>query len=284
MVVKGLQWYPGGGRVGDTLTTMTGPTAAPATERTIELRDGRVLAFCEWGDLDGSPVTLFHGTPGSRLFCPDEDATIAAHVRLITVDRPGYGRSDPHPGRTLLDGVDDFVQLADRLDLSGCPIIGWSGGGPYALACAARVPDRFPIIGLAASPGPTDDVPGGWESYPPEDRVPADLWDRDRSAAIEAVRDLCAWYADDPDASFPEVGPTPISGDGELLARPEVLGPLREWVREGARQGSVGLESDWIADLLPGASRSSTSMRMSTCGGARRIRWSVGHIRTTWPP
>jgi len=74
---------------------MAKATAAPKADRTIRLPDGRGLAYSEWGDLAGRPVVLLHGTPGSRLICLDEDATLAAGVRLLTMDRPGYGLSDP---------------------------------------------------------------------------------------------------------------------------------------------------------------------------------------------
>ena len=66
-------------------------TARPRADATITLADGRTLAYCEWGNPTGSPVLLVHGAPGSRLLCPDEDATAGAGVRLLTVDRPGYG-------------------------------------------------------------------------------------------------------------------------------------------------------------------------------------------------
>ncbi len=74
---------------------MTRVTAVPRFDSVVALRDGRSLAYAEWGDPLGRPVVLFHGQPGSRLLCPDADATESAGVRLITVDRPGYGRSDP---------------------------------------------------------------------------------------------------------------------------------------------------------------------------------------------
>ena len=73
--------------------------STPLREGSCRLRDGRSLAFAEWGAADGDPLLAFHGAPGSRLWCPDDfqpgKTTTEAGVRLITVDRPGYGRSDP---------------------------------------------------------------------------------------------------------------------------------------------------------------------------------------------
>src|SRR5262245_41182118 len=125
---------------------MTGVTAEPTLDRTMTLGDGRILAFAEWGDRSGRPVLLFHGMPGSRLLCPDLGATETAGVRLITLDRPGYGRSGPHQGRTLLDSANDVRELADHLSLAHVSIIGWSSGGPHALACARGIPDRVTAV------------------------------------------------------------------------------------------------------------------------------------------
>jgi pimeloyl-ACP methyl ester carboxylesterase len=226
------------------------PTATPKTDRTMKLGDGRTLAFCDWGDLQGRPVVLFHGMPGSRLFCPDHDATEASGVRLITIDRPGYGRSDPSPGRTLLDWVDDFVELAQFLHLPPCPVMGWSSGGPYALACAARAPEGVTDVGLAAAVGPYDLVPGALDEAPSDVRSLMRLLRHDPGAAAEFIENRCGWYADDPDAIFAHVGGHDDFED-RLMSRPEVMEPLKVWIREGARQGSAGYVQDWIAERSP---------------------------------
>jgi pimeloyl-ACP methyl ester carboxylesterase len=101
------------------------------------------------GNPTGSPVLLVHGGPGSRLLDPDEDATAAAGVRLLTVDRPGYGGSDARPDPTLLGWADDVQALADRLGLDRFAVVGFSAGGGYALACAASMPERIGAVGLA---------------------------------------------------------------------------------------------------------------------------------------
>ena len=67
----------------------------PLADEVLRLADGRQLAWAEWGDPRGSPVVFLHPSPGSRMLCPDVHATARAGVRLITVDRPGYGGSDP---------------------------------------------------------------------------------------------------------------------------------------------------------------------------------------------
>jgi pimeloyl-ACP methyl ester carboxylesterase len=233
-------------------------TARPRADATITLADGRTLAYCEWGNPTGSPVLLVHGGPGSRLLCPDEDATAVAGVRLLTVDRPGYGGSDPRPDPTLLGWVDDVQALADRLGLERFAVVGFSAGGGYALACAARMPERIWAVGLACCEGPYDEVPGALEQgMTPEERSLFERIRRDSVAARPAVAEHVAWYQD-PDTIWaweredPTVEvPIPPAVDVPILARPDVRDALTRMWREGARQGVGGLVDDWIALSLP---------------------------------
>jgi pimeloyl-ACP methyl ester carboxylesterase len=226
---------------------MTRVTAVPRSDSVVTLHDGRSLAYAEWGDPRGRPVFLFHGQPGSRLLCPDADATESAGVRLITVDRPGYGRSDPQPERALLSWADDYAELHSRLGLPPCPVVGWSGGGPYALACGIRTPTLVTSIGLAASTGPLDVVPGVWEGLSAEEQTLTELLRRDRPAARKQITEDCQWYADDPGSVFDGWdGP-----DGTLLAQPDVHEAMVEMMVEGARQGSVGYVADRVIKREP---------------------------------
>ncbi len=221
-------------------------TVVPQSDSVVTLRDGRALAYAEWGDPAGRPVVLFLGTPGgSRLLCPDADATEALGVRLITIDRPGYGRSDPDPDFSLLSWADDYAALHHLLGLPPCPVVGWSGGGPYALACAVRTPAVVTSVGLAASKGPLDELPDGFSA---KERSLSDLLRRDRAAAIEGITKRCQWYADDPASTFADGWDGP---DEALLAQPNVRQTMIEWMREGARQGSIGYVADLIAKFEP---------------------------------
>ncbi len=126
-------------------------------EGEIRLRDGRRLAYAEYGDPQGKPIFFFHGTPGSRLFHhPDTSVAASAGARIIAIDRPGFGRSDFKPGRTLLDWPNDVVQLADALNIERFAVMGYSGGGPYAAVCASSIPDRLTAAGLVSSIAPLD--------------------------------------------------------------------------------------------------------------------------------
>ncbi len=118
-----------------------------ANTRTIELVDGRSLGFLELGDPNGRPVFFFHGLPGSRVEAiAMHDAAREYGYRIIAPDRPGFGESDPEPGRRLLDWPKIVVQLADTLGISTFGVIGMSGGGPFALACAHAIPLRLDFV------------------------------------------------------------------------------------------------------------------------------------------
>lgn len=131
--------------------------ASHKTNQTITLEDGRTLGFAEHGDPGGTPIFYFHGSAGSRLEHPtDESVLREVGVWLISTDRPGYGLSDFQPGRKLLDWPDDVVQLADHLGIDQFYVLGASAGGPHALACAYRLPERVVAGALAAGLAPVN--------------------------------------------------------------------------------------------------------------------------------
>lgn len=142
---------------GDPRTDPNEPYASRVHEATstTTLDDGRTLAYAEFGDPDGAPVFVFHGGIGSRGFgLLFEDAAREIGVRIVSPDRPGYGRSDPVSDRTLLDWPDDVAALADSLDVDRIAVLGVSGGGPYAAACAHAMPERLTAAALVSSMGP----------------------------------------------------------------------------------------------------------------------------------
>jgi pimeloyl-ACP methyl ester carboxylesterase len=125
-------------------------------DTTIQTRDGRTLTFRELGDPSGRPLFYLHGSPGSRLLHgPDVDHTELG-IRLITYDRPGYGKSERRSGRTVADAVPDILDIADHLSLGDFGVLGVSGGGPHALAAAAHAANRVSRCGTALGIGPAD--------------------------------------------------------------------------------------------------------------------------------
>ncbi|KAI1936283.1 hypothetical protein LOZ66_004742 [Ophidiomyces ophidiicola] len=124
--------------------------------QTLTLPDSRLLGFAEFGSPSGYPVFFFHGFPASRFEAQAIDQLARAHqLRLISPDRPGFGLSTLQPGRRIVDWPADVQALAQHLGLSRFAILGGSGGGPYALACALRLPhEMMSAVGLMASAGP----------------------------------------------------------------------------------------------------------------------------------
>jgi len=126
-------------------------------ERAVATPDGRTLAVREGGDPDGVPVLVHHGTPGSALLFEPTDALAREQgVRLVSYDRPGYGGSTRAPGRSVGDCVADVHAIADALALDRFATWGLSGGGPHALACAARCDERLAAVALLGSVAPYD--------------------------------------------------------------------------------------------------------------------------------
>lgn len=125
----------------------------------VELKDGRALGLAHFGDRNGAPVFFFHGFPGSRLEGGLTDqAAAAAAVHIIALDRPGFGLSDYAARRTIGSWADDVADVATALGIERFGVVGVSGGGSYALACARRIPDRLTgaafVSGLAPPEAP----------------------------------------------------------------------------------------------------------------------------------
>jgi pimeloyl-ACP methyl ester carboxylesterase len=126
-----------------------------ASDKTLVLKDGRILGYAEYGEQEGTPILLFHGTPGSRLEgALFECAAQASHARIIVADRPGYATSSPMRHGSLLGYVADAVALMDALQIDTFGVLGASGGGPFALASAVKLPQRVRCCGLISAIGP----------------------------------------------------------------------------------------------------------------------------------
>lgn len=122
--------------------------------------DGRALCFAEYGDPVGRPVFFMHGGPGCRLLSTTQrrigyDELIAElGVRLIRHDRPGFGRSDRHRGRRMIDTAGDVATIADVLGIGHFAVVGGSGGTGHALAAAVTSPERVGRVAVTAPAAP----------------------------------------------------------------------------------------------------------------------------------
>jgi pimeloyl-ACP methyl ester carboxylesterase len=128
------------------------------------------MAYAQYGAPDGFPVVNCHGGLVCRFDVAAADAIATqAGIRLISPDRPGVGRSDPQPDRTILGWTDDVVQLLDSLDIDRCAAMGWSMGGQYAAALGYAVAPRVTRIAIIAGALPLTE-PGVFADLPAMDR------------------------------------------------------------------------------------------------------------------
>ena len=220
---------------------------------TITLPDGRGLGYAEYGDPDAMPVLYCHGFPSCRL---EPSMLPVSGIRLIALDRPGYGLSDPLPGRTLLDWPRDVAVAADALGLGSFAVAGVSGGAPYAASCAALLKDR--IIGLAlicgiAPPGEGWEAGGAAAQLMMLDRLPgtvplAAALGRRLVVGVDSPRLLRALL---------RFGRLPKPDRAVLAAGIGI--PVLDSFREGLRQGAGGAVSDARSMLGPGVFNFRTS-------------------------
>jgi pimeloyl-ACP methyl ester carboxylesterase len=151
---------------------MKPPMSLPATSRllstsrvvdfngkenlSVSLPDGRTLGYAEYGHPTGYPIFFFHGFPSSRLETyPLDRVALRRGIRIIAPDRPGFGLSTPQPHRRILDWPADVEAFAERLQIPRFAVLGCSGGGPYALACAHKLPHKMiSAVGLFAGAPP----------------------------------------------------------------------------------------------------------------------------------
>ncbi|MCF6507438.1 alpha/beta hydrolase [Blastococcus sp. MG754426] len=217
-------------------------TDAEARQASIRLRDGRTLAWAEHGDPDGWPVLGCHGSPSSRLERHVEDPADYRRwgVRFIVPDRPGFGRSDPHPGRRVADWPDDVAQLLDHLGVERCAALSLSGGAAYALACAHALGDRVTTVGILGG-APPPDVPWPWPRWIPG-QLRAAVHRPGRLAAV--LRPVFAPIGLRP-AMIPRYLQLRLNAaDRRVIGRPAVRRVLADTFTEGLRNGSGVLAED----------------------------------------
>ena len=221
-------------------------------EGTITTPDGRTLGYAERGVEDGLPVVALHGTPGSRFVQLTNPELYERYgVRWIGYDRPGYGLSDSHPGRSVADAPADIAALADALGLDRFLVVGGSGGAPHALACGALLRDRVTRVGALVTPAPPDSEIDFYEGL-------ADLNVHEFNAALAGREELEAFlqpYVDgvraDIDAVIDEMLTELPEIDRRRASKPESRAMMRESWLEAVRQGSRGWADDDLAFAKP---------------------------------
>ncbi len=218
----------------------------PGDEQVLQLPDGRRLGVAEYGRPDGQPCFYFHGHPGSRLEAEvAHEAAAGAGLRVMAFDRPGYGRSDFDPGRTILGWSRDIEAAADLLGLGRFAVLGASGGGPYALACGYALRERVSRVGLISSIAPYQ-APGVTEGMRWQNRVGFQLGARFPPLAQLIMWSMARQLRRDPDRTVDAIVAAMSPSDAEIARRPEIRRMLHADVTEAFRQGSRGAARDVV--------------------------------------
>ena len=218
----------------------------------IRLRDGRSIGITSVGRDDGFPIIHCHGSGSSRL----EVNLLAAKaseegVRLIGLDRPGIGLSDPKTGYRLLDWPDDVLEVADQLGIGRFAVEGLSAGGPFALACAYKIPHRLTACGLISTVSQPDLVMSAgttsmrtmwWiGAHAPHLMLfYARLVQRMTGSDEASIEKYLVRYA-------ARLG----GADMQLLSNPEVRRSIVQAMAEGYRQGSKGNLEVVLTEIQP---------------------------------
>lgn len=226
------------------------------TTELVKTSDGLTLAYEQLGDPTGTPVFVLHGTPGSRLSGrhPEPERVRDAGLRIITYDRPGYGRSTRRPGRTVVDCVADVAAIADALGIEQFAVTGTSGGGPHALAAAARLPERVTRAESNVGGAPFDAQGLDWFDGMDPMNVKEFGWalegeltlarelEQEARTAVERLDDGPAALLEDFDLS---------ASDRAVLEREDVRRQFQESFREALAQGVWGWMDDDLAFVKP---------------------------------
>src|SRR6478609_2414051 len=222
-------------------------TSAGATARTVTTLVGRSLDVLDAGG-DGLPLLYHSGTPGGAVPWPAGiEAARRSGLRWVTYSRPGYGSSTPSPARTVADAAADSATVLDALGLSDFVSLGWSGGGPHALACAALLPDRCrgvaTIAGAAPSQEPDLDFLAGMGKENVEEFT---LASKGREVLAPALEEMAQPYRS-------VTGEQIVEAMGGLLSEPDLAaltGPLADYIAALAREAVRAGVDGWVDDDL----------------------------------
>ena len=230
-----------------------------ALTQVVRVAANRDVTVDVCGAPSGTPIFLFHGTPGSRRGPrPRTSILYRLGVRLISYDRPGYGLSGRHMGRTVADAVGDVAAIADWLELPEFGVVGRSGGGPHALACAAllggRVSSAAVLVGLA----PADAKDLGWyEGMAASNVREFNNAEGGRPAALASLAAHAERVRADPEVLLRSLRPELAGPDRRIVDDVAIRKLLTDTYEEALRDGSDG----WIDDVL--ALRSPWGFRLS---------------------
>jgi pimeloyl-ACP methyl ester carboxylesterase len=209
---------------------------------------GRRLMVELTGARHGMPVFLLHGTPGSRSGPkPRGSVSYRLGVLLITYDRPGYGRSARHQGRVVADAAGDVAAIADDLGIDRFAVVGRSGGGPHALACAALLRDRVRRTAVLVGLAPANARGLDWYDGMTDDNVAAyTTAETDLSALVTELTSRAERLARDPESLLAGLRGQMVDADRRVVDDVAIRRLHAETYAEALRHGPFG----WLDDIL----------------------------------
>jgi pimeloyl-ACP methyl ester carboxylesterase len=211
--------------------------------------DGRVVAWCEWGPVDGVPLLRVPGTPGSRhSMRADRTPWAERGLRVVTTERPGFGASTRLPGRGFAEPADDLAAVLDALEIERAHVIGGSGSAPHQLCLAARHPER--VVAMSIVVGGAPPTP---EEVAREVGINRLAYELITSGDLDGLRALLAENAAaltaDPLAAFGAIMAEAPAADRSVMAEPAWQEAFAVGVQEALRQGADGWADESIALL-----------------------------------
>ena len=221
--------------------------------RQVATPDGRSLEVMLAGPQTGLPLIHHGGTPVAAVpFRPLVDAATERGLRFVTYSRPGYATSDQCHGRTVASASADVVAILDSLQADSFVTMGWSGGGPHALACAAVLPERCRAAAMIAGVAPWRARGLDWLAGQGEENV------EEFEAAVRGEKALTAWLTeaaeDMADLSADDV----VAVLGDLMSdvdKAALTGDYAEWTaasfRKAVSAGVAGWRDDDLAFMQP---------------------------------
>jgi pimeloyl-ACP methyl ester carboxylesterase len=202
------------------------------------------MSYAEFGDPRGLPVLAIHGTPGSRfMFGLTDQAARERGLRVIAPDRPGYGRSEYRRNTSLMRSAEDFISLADALDLKRLAVIGVSGGGPHAIATVSAIPNRVALLALVSPVGPVAECRKQVRMSRMH-RLIFTRMGRSPQACATFFWSLRGMVRLAPGVAYRALQQRVTRSDQGVLGRPEVKANLQAAIREGLKPGIKGALQD----------------------------------------
>ncbi len=222
-------------------------------EHAVRTPDGRILACSESGSSSGAPVFYFHGIPGTRHdfeFASNRAALEGLDVRVIGIDRPGFGGSDSQKGRRYADWPSDVATVADSLGIERFAVVGYSAGGPYAAACAQALGPRITCAGIVSGVGPAE-TPDFRTGMGATDAIMTRLARRAPAIARLALRLATRQSTRKPEKFSATFDRELSQPDLEVHGAEAMRADVRSIFQESTRQGPAGVVDDYRVWATP---------------------------------